>query len=60
MSNKIIPVSVSPVQKETMTIFAKDIIHASSLAGWLKMLAYREIDKASPEQKAKLERLLGV
>tara|TARA_R110002096_G_scaffold363259_1_gene556400 strand:+ start:313 stop:495 length:183 start_codon:yes stop_codon:yes gene_type:complete len=60
MSKTIIPVSATEDQKEMLTIFSKEVLHASSLAGWLKMLAFREIDSASPQQREKLERLLGV
>tara|TARA_R110000868_G_scaffold112527_2_gene303000 strand:+ start:22917 stop:23159 length:243 start_codon:yes stop_codon:yes gene_type:complete len=55
-----VQLSMSLEQKEVMAIFSKRIAHASTLGGWLKALAFREIDNASPEQKEKLERLLGV
>ncbi len=47
-------------KKEMLTVFAKDILHASTLGGWLKALAFDQINNATPEQRARLEELLGV
>jgi len=55
-----VPITMKAEQREILTQFSKKIAHAGTLAGWLKALAFREIDNASPEQKEKLERLLGV
>ena len=47
-------------KKEMLTLFAKDIMHASTLGGWLKALAFDQINNASPDQKQKLNELMGV
>ena len=47
-------------RKELFTTFSKKVLHKSSLGGWLKDLANDAINNATPEQKAELERLLGV
>jgi hypothetical protein len=57
---KQVQLQMTKEQKDTLTTFSKQVAHASTLGGWLKALAFREIDNASPEQKEKLERLLGV
>jgi len=61
MTNKKtqVQLSMSHEQKEIMATFSKGIAHASTLGGWLKALAFREIDNATPEQKQKLNDLLG-
>lgn len=61
MTNKKtqVQLSMSVEQKELMATFSKSIAHASTLGGWLKALAFREIDNATPEQKEKLNELLG-
>ena len=47
-------------QKEILQTFSKKIAHASTLGGWLKALAFRELENATPEQKQKFNELMGV
>jgi hypothetical protein len=55
-----VPITMKSEQREMLTVFSKKIAHAGTLAGWLKALAFREIENATPAQKEKFERLMGI
>ncbi len=54
-----VPITMTIEQREILKVFSKKVAHAGTLAGWLKSLAFREIDHATPEQKQKFNELMG-
>jgi hypothetical protein len=54
-----VPITMTIEQREILKVFSKKVAHAGTLAGWLKSLAFREIDHATPEQKEKFNNLMG-
>ena len=55
----LIQIVVTDEEKERLQIFAKKIVHHSTLAGWMRSLAFSSIDESSEDQKQKLNDLLG-